>query len=107
MTKLSTPTHTDATVVIRTAVATDADALRRLAALDSARLLAGEIIVAETDGALHAAYSLDETRAIADPFVPTAGLVELLRTRARLLRGGSARRTRAPGRLGLRLLARS
>jgi len=99
-------TTSDATVVIRMAVAADADALRRLAALDSAHPLTGQILVGEADGALRAAYSLGESRAIADPFLPTAGLVELLRTRAQMLRGAPVRRSRGPGRLGV-LFARS
>jgi hypothetical protein len=80
------------TLVIRRAVAADIDDLRRLAALDSARVLLGELMVAESDGVIHAAYSIDEDRAIADPFLPTADLVTLLRTRVELLRG-----SRSPG----------
>ena len=57
-------------VVIRPAVADDLDALRYLAALDSARALMGDVLVAESDGIVRAAYSIDEQRAIADPFVP-------------------------------------
>ena len=38
------------TVVIRRAVADDLDALRYLAALDSARALLGDVLVAESDG---------------------------------------------------------
>ena len=33
----------------------------------------GDVLVAESDGIVRAAYSVDEQRAIADPFVPTAG----------------------------------
>jgi hypothetical protein len=92
----------ESSVVIRPAVPADADALRRLAALDSARALAGTVLVAESDGQVRAAYSVDQRRAIADPFVPSAGLVALLETRARLLRSGREARS---GRLGrLRLL---
>ena len=74
------------TIVIRRAVTGDIAGLARLAALDSARPLAGEILVAEHDGAPRAAVSLHDGRAIADPFLPTAGDVALLRTRAELLR---------------------
>jgi hypothetical protein len=84
------------TVVIRYAVAADLDDLRRLAALDSARALLGDVLVAESDGTIHAAFSLDEGRAIADPFVPTAGYVALLETRAALLRGARPKRNRGP-----------
>jgi hypothetical protein len=88
------------TVVIRRAVSADLDDLRRLAALDSARALLGEVLVAEADGVIHAAYSVDEGRAIADPFRRTADFVALLQTRAALLRGDAAGERR-----GLRLRA--
>jgi hypothetical protein len=84
------------TVVIRPAVADDMDALRRLAALDSARALIGEVLVAERDGIVRAAWSVDEQRAIADPFAPTAGLVTLLQTRAAPLREARPKRNRGP-----------
>ncbi len=45
------------TVVIRPAVGADGRALRRLAGLDSARVPAGELLVAESDGALVAAHA--------------------------------------------------
>jgi uncharacterized protein (DUF849 family) len=87
--------HSEA-VVIRHAVADDLDALRRLAALDSARALIGDVLVAESDGIVRAAYSVDEQRAIADPFVPTAALVSLLETRAAPLREARPKRNRGP-----------
>jgi hypothetical protein len=84
------------TLVIRRAVAADMDELRRLAALDSAMILLGDLLVAQSDDKIHAAYSLDENRAIADPFLPTADLVTLLRTRADLLRGTHPTQQRHP-----------
>src|ERR687886_649597 len=69
----------DSTLVIRVATPADTDDLRRLAALDSARVLLGTVLVAQSGGEIRAAYSIDERRAIADPFTPTAGLVALLR----------------------------
>lgn len=78
----------ESTVVIRVATPADLDDLRRLAALDSARALLGTLLVAESDGEIRAAYSVDEGRAIADPFRPTSDLVELLKARSALLRGG-------------------
>ena len=69
-------------IVIRPAVAADAGALLRLAALDSARRPAGEMLVAEQAGSLVAALSLSDGDAIADPFRPTADIVGLLRMRA-------------------------
>jgi uncharacterized protein (DUF849 family) len=84
------------TVVIRRATAEDLDALRYLAALDSARALMGDVLVAESDGIVRAAYSVDEQRAIADPFLPTAHLVTLLQTRAAPLREARPKRNRGP-----------
>ena len=84
------------TIVIRRAAADDLDALRRLAALDSARALLGDVLVAESDGTVRAAYSIDEQRVIADPFVPTAALVTLLETRAAPLREARPKRNRGP-----------
>jgi hypothetical protein len=66
-------------VTLRRRVAADRDALRRLATLDSSPAPTGETLVAEHEGALVAAVSLDGRSAIADPFMPTAGLVALLR----------------------------
>ena len=85
----------ESTVVIRIATPADLDDLRRLAALDSARALLGTLLVAESDGEIRAAYSVDEGRAIADPFVPTAGLVDLLKTRSARLRGERSARAHA------------
>jgi hypothetical protein len=82
----------DDTVIIRVAGASDEAALARLAALDAARPLHGGILVAESGGVVLAALSLDDGRAVADPFLPTAGHVALLRTRADLLRHGHSRR---------------
>ena len=84
------------TVVIRRAATDDLDALRYLAALDSARALLGDVLVAESGGIVRAAYSVDEQRAIADPFVPTAALVALLETRAAPLREARPKRNRGP-----------
>ena len=84
------------TVVIRRAATDDLDALRYLAALDSARALLGDVLVAESGGVVRAAYSVDERRAIADPFVHTAGLVTLLETRAAPLREARPKRNRGP-----------
>jgi hypothetical protein len=73
-------------VVIRPAVAADAVAVLRLAALDSARPPTGETLVAEQAGSLVAALSLSDGDVIADPFRPTADIVGLLRMRAGQLR---------------------
>lgn len=76
-----------AAVTLRYAVFDDAPDLLRLAQLDSAEPLAEPILLAEVAGELTAALSLAENRVIADPFVATAGAVELLRARARQLSG--------------------
>jgi hypothetical protein len=56
----------------------DAPVLRQLAELDSARPIHGEVYVAEHRGRPIAAVSVDEQRVIADPFEPTAEVVDLL-----------------------------
>jgi hypothetical protein len=70
-------------VLVRPARTIDAADLRRLAALDSARPLNGDILIAVSGGEVAAAMSLDTGAVIANPFQPTAHLVELLRTAAR------------------------
>jgi hypothetical protein len=84
-----------APVTIRTAAEADRGALARLASLDGARPPAGEVVVAARGGELVAAVPLAGGPEIADPFEPTADVVELLRVRAAQLRerDGSARRT--------------
>jgi hypothetical protein len=66
-------------VLLRTARADDDTELIRLAELDSARPLAGPAIIAEENGAIVAALCLSTGRAVADPYVPSLHLVELLR----------------------------
>ena len=77
---------TAANVSIRRAGPHDAPALCRLAALDSAAPLGGEVLMAIADGEPRAALSLADGRVVADPFRPTAALVELLAMRGRQLR---------------------
>jgi hypothetical protein len=80
-------------VTIRGVHAAEAAMLLRLAALDSAEPLAGDVLVAEVDGEAWAAIELGSARVIADPFRPTSDVVELLRLRAeRLSRPASPRR---------------
>ena len=76
-------------ITIRPAYADDESALRRLAALDSAAVPSGSLMVAEVEGELRVAVSADDLTAIADPFHLTADLVELVRdhvTRSRAAR---------------------
>lgn len=89
------PMHdADTTVTLRFAVFHDAPDLFRLAQLDSADPLPEPVLVAEVSGRLTAALSLSGDRIIADPFVLTAGTVELLRARARQLSGSGRTRWR-------------
>ena len=77
-------THTTTpTISIRAATHGDGPALARLAALDSAPVPFGPVLLAEVDGRPQAALSLTEDRVIGDPFVRTAELAELLRFHAR------------------------
>jgi hypothetical protein len=87
-------------VTIRRATEADRAALERLAALDSARALVDEILIAVVGDEALGAIEVASGTAIADPFRPTAELVELLSLRAARLRGGADRR-----RLRLRLRA--
>jgi len=80
----------EAPLTIRRAVPADAPAIARLAALDSARAPEGEVLVAEVGGEIVAALDVDEGRAVADPFKPTADVVRLLELRAASLRDGRA-----------------
>jgi hypothetical protein len=91
-------------VLIRAARGSDGRALADLAALDSATLPAGDLLVAEAEGRLVAAYDPRSGRHVADPFHPTADIVELLRLSA--TRSGRARRGLAE-RLGLRAAPRA
>ncbi|HEV3002153.1 MAG TPA: hypothetical protein VGW75_15535 [Solirubrobacteraceae bacterium] len=94
-------TSTVPPITLRAAVASDAPALDRLAALDSRPLPAGELLVAERDGRLLAAVSVRTLDAVADPFERTADAVALLRRQA------VAHRNAAPVRKRLRLVPRA
>jgi hypothetical protein len=72
-------------LVLRRSGPQDAAVLTRLAQLDAAPRPTGAVLVAELEGEIVAAVPFEGGRAIADPFRPTAELVELLRTRTRLL----------------------
>jgi hypothetical protein len=66
-------------LVLRPATSADTADLERLAALDSARPLDGDVLLAVAGGEVRAALSVDSGRVVADPFWPSADLVELLR----------------------------
>jgi hypothetical protein len=74
-------------LVIRTATASDAAALHRLAALDSQTLVAGPHLLAELDGRAVAALSRADGSVVADPFSRTDTVVAMLRRRAEQLAG--------------------
>ena len=89
-----TTTHAGA-IVIRHATEADLRALADLAILDSRELLNGPALIAEVDGVARAALDTADGTVAADPFAPTAELVELLR-----LHAGVTRATRTgPGSL--------
>jgi hypothetical protein len=69
-------------ITIRLAYADDEVPLERLAQLDSARVPSRPLLLAEVDGQLRAALSLEDDTVIADPFSHTQHLVSLLRARA-------------------------
>jgi hypothetical protein len=87
----------ESTLVIRVATPADREELAVLASLDSASPLRGTVLVAQSDGRIRAAYSVEDDRAVADPFLPTADLVELLEARSALL-GGRRRASILPRR---------
>ena len=74
---------TTKSVTIRYARPDDALALLDLADLDSTHAPHGVVLVAEVDGRLWAAHSVDDGHAVADPFRPSGELAFLLAERAR------------------------
>ena len=77
-------------VLLRTARADDDTDLIRLAELDGACPLPGPALVAEENDAIVAALCLSTGRAVADPFVPSLHLVDLLRRHAAHRKASSA-----------------
>lgn len=75
-----------AALLIRPATADDEPAIARLSALDERELPAGERLIGELGGRIVAALEVRSRRAIADPFVATTGVVELLDLRAAQVR---------------------
>ncbi len=74
-------------IVIRRATDADICTLADLAILDSREPLAGPALIAEVGGVARAALGLHDGSVAADPFAPTAELVELLRLHARATHG--------------------
>jgi hypothetical protein len=84
----ATPEH----ITIRRAQSADGESLLRLAQLDSRRLPPpGTFLIAEVDGEPRAAVTLESDEVIADPFRPSADLVEMLRLRAARIREAEIR----------------
>ena len=69
-------------ISLRLASVDDERVVRRLAALDDARVPQGEVLLAEIDGDAVAALSLRDGHVVANPFVHTEAAVTLLRMRA-------------------------
>jgi hypothetical protein len=72
-------------VTLRFGSLSDQGPLAALAELDSTASLAEPVLLAEVDGQLRAALALTGGLVVADPFYPTADLIDLLRARARQL----------------------
>jgi hypothetical protein len=96
------PVVAETSVTLRFGSRRDQRPLARLAALDSSTPPAEPVLLAEVDGQLRAALSLTGGTVVADPFHPTAELVDLLRARARQLdaspsvTGSRGARSRSP-----------
>lgn len=76
------PIPAEGSVTLRFASPADWEPLARLAELDSSAPPAHPVLLAEVDGQLRAAIALTDGATVADPFQPTAGLIDLLRARA-------------------------
>lgn len=94
-------------VTLRLGAPADIRALDRLSQLDSAPPPQQPVLVAVVGGEICAAVSLTDGAVVADPFRPTAALVELLQQRARQLHAQAReeRSRRAPSRARLALRA--
>jgi hypothetical protein len=90
-------------VTVRRSTSGDESALARLAALDSTSPPRGPALIAEADARMLAALPLGAGRPIADPFEPTAELVQLLELRRSQI---AAARHEPAGARGLRSLLR-
>jgi hypothetical protein len=70
------------TVAIRLAESDEAAVVRRLAALDDSPALEGPVLLGLMDGEAVAALSLLDRRVVANPFLYTRDVIQLLRLRA-------------------------
>jgi hypothetical protein len=85
-------TSNEHTLALRVADDDDARAVLRLAALDDAPPLRGQVLLALVDGEAVAAASLSDGRVVANPFRRTADTVTLLSMRAAQMAARPARR---------------
>ena len=93
-------------VTIRRVTPDDWEAVERLAALESAEAPHQPALLAEVDERVLAVRSLSDGGTVADPFRPTAELVELLAARSKSLGASTAASPlRHPFRAAARLLA--
>ena len=81
-------------IAIRFAEPTDTGRIDTLAALDSARPLDGDILLAEVGDEAIAAIDVHNGRSVANPLRPSAEAVRLLQLRREQLRVDTARRHR-------------
>src|SRR5437773_2772434 len=86
--------HCGNRIVIRRAGPADEPAVRNLAALDDHEWLGGPVLLAEVDGSLRAAVSLEGGEAFADPFCDSAEVSALLEVRAAQLGRPEPKRSR-------------
>jgi hypothetical protein len=86
-------------ITIRLSTEADKKRVLELAELDGHRAPAGEALLAEADGRLVAAVGVADGVAVADPFLPTANVLELLRLRAEQERERTLGRAPLLGRL--------
>jgi hypothetical protein len=96
------PAALDSDVTLRLSEISDSVSVHRLEALDETPALAGPTLLAVRGGEVVAALSLSDGRVAANPFVPSADAVALLRLRAehvRVPRQSSWRRRRMPRRV--------
>jgi hypothetical protein len=73
-------------ITIRRTGPADGKSLVRLAGLDSKHVPPGGFLIAEVGGVGWAAVALESGEVLADPFRPTADLVEILRLRVARIR---------------------
>src|SRR5579862_49743 len=78
----ASPPHAQSPVTVRRATANDGPALIRVADLDCASTPRMPLLVGERGARVVAVLSLRDGAVVADPFVPTADIVALLRLRA-------------------------